>query len=461
MTTKKWIPIVVAAMLLVLPAAAEKQAPPAGGTPKDFKLPATRSFVLDNGLRVTFVQYGALPKVAVSVRLRSGNLNESAEQVWLADLVGDLMQEGTLTKNAEQLAAAFASMGGELSVSTGADVSSFGSDVLSEFGPRALALIAEVVRQPALPASEIDRLKADMARNLSIQTSQPGSQAGSKFAALIYGDHPYGRMFPTEEMIESYDAEAVNGFYAANFGAGRSHVIVVGKFDEAAMEQVVGQAFGDWDAGAEPLISVPKTSSRRAVHLIDRTDAPQSTLRIGLPVVDPSHPDYIPLRVTNTLLGGYFSSRITANIREDKGYTYSPGSSVSSRYRASHWVQSADVTTADSGAALKEIFYEIDRLRAEAPPAEELRGVQNYMAGIFVLRNSSRGGIVGQLAFVDLHGLSASYLTSYGKSDSAVTPEVVREMAEKYLRPEEMAVVVVGDRSQVKEQLRPYGKLIE
>ena len=119
MTMKKWITIVVAALLLALPAAAEKQAPPQGGTPKDFKLPAKNSFTLDNGLRVTLVQYGALPKVAVSVRLRSGNLNESAEQVWLADLVGDLMQEGTASNSAEQLAAAFAGMGGELNISTG------------------------------------------------------------------------------------------------------------------------------------------------------------------------------------------------------------------------------------------------------------------------------------------------------------------------------------------------------
>lgn len=348
-----------------------------------------------------------------------------------------------------------------MNISTGSDVSTVGADVLSEFGPEALGLLAEVVRRPALPESVIERLKADMLRDLSIQTSQPGSQAGRKFAALLYGDHPYGRMFPTEEMIESYDADAVRGFYAANFGAARTHVIVVGKFDATAMEQVARQAFGDWEAGADPLIAVPKISSRRAVHLIDRPAAPQSTLRIGLPVVDPSHPDYIPLQVTNTLLGGYFSSRITANIREDKGYTYSPGSSVSSRYRAAHWVQSADVTTADTGASLKEIFYEIDLLRGEAPSAEELRGVQNYMAGIFVLRNSSRGGIVGQLAFVDLHGLSESYLTSYVKSVYAVTPEVVREMAEKYLRPAEMAVVVVGDRSQIVQQLAPFGKLID
>jgi len=208
------------------------------------------------------------------------------------------------------------------------------------------------------------------------------------------------------------------------------------------------------------LINIPETQSKRAVHVVDRPDAPQSTLRIGLPVIDPANPDYLPLSVTNTLLGGFFSSRVTSNIREDKGYTYSPRSSISTNYRTSHWTQSADVTTAVTGASLKEIFYEIDRLQNEPPSPEELEGVQNYIAGVFVLRNSSRGGIVGQLANVELHGLSDDYLTTYVKRVYAVTPEDVRTMAEKYLRDDEMTIVVVGDKSQIEAQLKPFGELV-
>jgi predicted Zn-dependent peptidase len=197
----------------------------------------------------------------------------------------------------------------------------------------------------------------------------------------------------------------------------------------------------------------------RSVHLIDRPGAPQATLRVGLPAVDPSNPDYMALLVTNALLGGSFGSRITANIREDKGYTYSPFSTVSVRYRAAHWVQTADVSIEHTGDSLAEIFKEIERLREEPPSAEELEGIQNYLAGIFVLQNSSRGGIIGQLANLRLHGLGDDYLTNYVDNVYAVTPRRVQEIAKRYLRPDAMKIVVVGDRSTVAPQIGRYGEI--
>jgi predicted Zn-dependent peptidase len=186
----------------------------------------------------------------------------------------------------------------------------------------------------------------------------------------------------------------------------------------------------------------------------------QSTIIVGLPVVDPSNPDYVPLVVTNTLLGGYFSSRVTANLREQKGYTYSPYSQVSTRYRDAYWAQNADVTTAVTGASLKEIFFEVDRLQAEAPSADELKAVQSYLGGTFVLQNSSRSGIVTQLEFVDLHGLPESYLTDYVRRVQAVTPAVVRDIAARYIDDSKATIVVVGDRKVIEEQVRPFGAVM-
>jgi predicted Zn-dependent peptidase len=176
-----------------------------------------------------------------------------------------------------------------------------------------------------------------------------------------------------------------------------------------------------------------------------------------MPVPDPSSPDFVPLLVTNALLGGSFGSRITSNIRERKGYTYSPRSLVSDRPKDAHWVEIADVTTKDTGASLKEIFAEIDRLRSEPPPAAELQGIQNYLAGTFVLQNSSRAGIIGRLQFLDLHGLPDAYLTGFVARVHAVTPEDVTRIAKTYLKPEETTIVVVGDRKEIDEQLKPFG----
>lgn len=174
-----------------------------------------------------------------------------------------------------------------------------------------------------------------------------------------------------------------------------------------------------------------------------------------------SNPDYPALSVTNALLGGSFGSRITRNIRENKGYTYSPSSSVSNRYRDSYWAQSADVTTDVTGASLKEIFFEVDRLRSEPPSVDELRGIQNYLAGIFVLQNSSPSGIISQLRFLDLHGLKRDYLENFVKRVHAVTPAEVMRIAQTYIRPDQMTIVVVGDKSKVASQLLPYGLTME
>ncbi len=455
--------VAACALALAAPAGAlaQNEQPPAGGEPKDFRLPEPETVRFENGMRVTLVPYGVLPKVTSTLVVRAGNIDEAPDQVWLADLTGDLMQEGTTTRTAEEVAQAAASMGGGLNVGVGMDQTTVSLDVLSEFGPDAVRLIAEVTRHPRLPASEIERLKTDRVRQLSIARQQPQQMALERFRRALYGDHPYGRVFPAEAMLRGYTIEQVRRFHGEQFGAARAHLYVVGRFDAGAMKAAARQAFGDWEAGTAPTTKVPTPQSARKIHLIDRPGAAQSTVYLGLPVIDPSHDDYVRLFVTNALLGGSFASRITANIREDKGYTYSPFSQVSTRYRDAYWVEVADVTTAVTGASLQEIFGEIDRLQQEPPAAPELEGIQNYVAGTFVLQNSSRGGIIGQLAFLDLHGLTQAYLTNFVRNVYAVTPEDVRRITSSYLDDDRMTIVVAGDREQIADQIREFGEIVE
>jgi zinc protease len=450
--------ILALAALVAAPLTAEKQAPPQPGKPKDFQLPARREVVLPNGIPVILVPYGTVPKVTIRLAVRTGNIDEGPDQVWLAALVGDLLTQGTATRSATEIAQAAARMGGSLDVSVGEDRTDIAGDVLSESGPEMARLIADVVRHASLPEKELTRLKGDRARQLSIAKSQPQQLASEKFRAVLYGDHPYGRLFPTPEMLQGYTAAQVRAFVDQNFGAARSHIYVAGRFDSKGMEDAIRESFGDWKRGAPPAARPPQPKSERAVHQVDRPGAVQSTLYVGMPVIDPSNPDYVPLLVTNVLLGGSFASRITSNIREQKGYTYSPTSQLSVRYRDGFWVEIADVTTKDTGASLKEIFGEIARLAAEPPSAKELLGFQNYLAGTFVLQNSSRAGIIGQLAFVDLHGLPADYLTGFVQKVYSVTPAQVQQMTAKYIRGDRAAIVVVGDRKVVDEQVTPFAK---
>lgn len=436
---------------------AQKQQPPAPGTPRNFTLPATRTFALPNGMQVTLIPYGTVPKTWMQLVVRSGNANEAANQVWLADITGDMMEEGTKTRTASQVAGEAAGIGGSINVSVGADESSIAGSALSEFAPRMATLIADVALNPRFPETELGRLKTDRLRTLAQSKVQPSALAMERFRSVLYSDHPYGRIFPTEATINAFDIAQVRKFYGDNFGAGRAHLYVAGKFDAATTEAAIRSAFAGWARGSAAPNNIPKPVSRKSVYLIDRPGAVQSTLLLGLPVLNASNPDYPALVVTNALLGGSFGSRITRNIRENKGYTYSPSSSVSNRYRDAYWAQSADVTTDVTGASLKEIFFEIDRLRSEPASVEELRGIQNYLAGIFVLQNSSPTGIISQLRFLNLHGLGREYLETYVKRVHALTPADITRIAQTYLKPDQITIVVVGDKSKVASQLVPYG----
>ena len=436
--------------------AQEKETPPQGGEPKDFTLPERQVVKLDNGLELVMVPYGVVPKATINITVKTGNIHEEENEIWLSDLAGDLMKEGSARLSSKEIADKMAGMGGDLNIGVGQHTTVLSSSVLYEFTPEAIRLMADVLTQPKFPESELDRLKNDRKRNLSVTMSRPQPQASQAFYAQLYPDHAYGRIFPTEEMIDGYTLEDIKAFYDQNFGAKRTTVYVAGKFNAKAVENAVRDAFSSWKPGPEPQYTPATPTTSGQVTILDRPGAPQSTLMLGLPVADPSDKDYIALDVMNSLLGGSFSSRITSNIREDKGYTYSPSSNINDKYRSAIWYEQADVTTQFTGPSLHEITKEIERLQEEAPSKEELEGIQNYEAGIFVLQNSTPGGIINQLVFLDIHDLDDTFLTNKVKNIYAITPENVQEMAKKYIDPSKMTIVIVGDKKVIDQQIKDY-----
>lgn len=461
MKTIKYICSLTLLTFFCLPTFAQKQTPPEGGTPRDFQLPAKKLNTLPNGLKSTLVEYGAIPKVNISVIIKTGNIHEGPNEVWLADLTGNLMREGTTTMDFKTISKKVAGMGGTVTVATGLNQMTISGSVLSEFAPDLIKILADIIINPAFPASEVDRLKNDLKRNLTVQKSVPQNQATEKFRSIIYKDHSYGRYFPTEEMLNSYTLDMAKAFYDKNLGAKRTVVYAVGKFNEAAVNKAIEEAFGKWKPGPEVDYPVAKPVTSNEVAVIDRPNAPQTTVILGLPTLDPSKPDYLALEITNSILGGSFGSRITSNIRENKGYTYSPFSTINAGYRAAIWYEQADVTTEHTGASLNEISKEIKRLQSEAPSKDELMGIQNYEAGIFVLRNSTPGGITNQLNFLDLHGLDDSYLTNRVKNIYGVTPEKVQQMAKDHFKYENMTLVLVGDKKQLDKQMKAHQETLK
>jgi len=431
---------------------------PRPGRPAPFALPHLHTFALENGLRATLVEAGAVPSVSLRLVLRAGAV-DAGGATWLERLLAEYLKEGAGDLDTAGLASTAAGLGGRLNVSADADTIALSITVLSEFAAEAVRLLGEVAMRPRLPASELDRLRADLARELDVARAEPSLLASDRFQRALYGDHPYGPVLPTED-VRALNLDAVRALFENNVGPRRAHLLAAGRLDSVALARTVEDVFSGWSVDAPDVAPNAWPSSQRLIHAVHRPGAEQSTVIIGLPVIAPIHPDYVALVVTNALLGGAFNSRITRNIREDKGYTYSPRSSITALRYASHWAQVADVTTAVTGASLQEIVAEIEGLRAAAPPRDELAAIQAYVAGSQTMRYATPAGIVGQLAFLDLHRLDRGYAERFVDRVYAVDPATVQRIAREYLRVEEMTIAVAGDLEVVREQLTPFGEIV-
>jgi predicted Zn-dependent peptidase len=332
-------------------------------------------------------------------------------------------------------------------------------NVLSERAADAIALVANVAQRPAYPDSELARVKANWNRRLAVALTQPGTLADAALDRAYYGtDHPYGRVLPTTAQFGGYTTAQLKAWHAANYGAKRSHLYIAGKFDAAAVRAAVAKAFGGWAAGPDRLVLPPSPKPGPQVLLIDRPGAPQSTINIAFAAPKAGSAGDIPMRVSNALLGGSFSSRITRNIREAKGYTYSPRSGVDFFPHNSMWTFVADVTTASTGASLTEVFKEIRTLQTTPPGDEEAAGMRQYMAGLFVIQNSTAASLVNSLATRDSLGLPRDWMDNYVPATLAVTPAQLSE-ATRAFALDKLTLVVVGDLKVITPQLQALPEL--
>jgi len=378
---KKLTSILIFAAVISTGAMAQKQTPPEGSKPKDFKLSEKKTLSYPNGLKSTFVTYGSIPKVSVSLIIKTGNIHEEKNQTWLADLTGKMLKEGTSSMDFKLLSKKAASIGGSINVSVGVEQVTIGGSVLSEFAADFITMLSDLAMNPAFPASELERIKTDMKRDLAVQKGVPQNIAEEKFFQAMYKDHPYGRYFPTEAMISSYTLPMVKNFYDKNFGAKRSVIYVVGNFDESAVKAAIEKGLAKWKPGPGLVYPPVNLVAKKDTAIIDRKGAPQTTLMIGLPVLTPKDKDYVAQVITNSLLGGSFGSRITSNIRENKGYTYSPYSYVQNRHGGSIWVETADVTSEHTIASLNEIKKEIKRLQQSSHRKMSWKGFNDTKQG--------------------------------------------------------------------------------
>ncbi len=412
-------------------------------------------------MRMALVQSGTVPIVALRLVIEAGSAHLHPSQAWLDRLTHDFLREGSATHDREAFAGALAAMGGSLDVEGDEHTTVLRTQVLAEHAAEAASLLIGLARAPRFPAEETPRLIADQQRWAEIAEQEPQWRAHAAFRTALFGAHPYATVLPHAASLASFTAADVRAFWERHTGAARSLLLAAGKFDPSAVVEAAAKASDGWTTPAVDGIAPAQPRTSRVVRFVPRAGSEQSTLRIGVPVPAPGHGDYIALEVANALLGGSFSSRITQNIREQKGYTYSPSSQISTRPRDAYWAESADVTTPVTAPALSEILGEVERLRTEIPTEAEVLGITNYVAGLFAIRGATLSGLLDHLEFLALHDLDDSYTIEYDARVRAVSPREVWRVARDYLRPERLTIVVVGDPSAVRADLDQFGTVLE
>jgi zinc protease len=428
-------------------------------------LPAVQRRKLSNGLEVLVVEHHELPVVSMNLVMKMGAAGDPAGKAGLASLTADMLDEGTATRSSLDISDQLARIGASLNIGAGWDSTTAGLRTLTRHLDRALEIYSDVISNPAFPDKDLQRLRATRLAALRQQRDSPDAIAGLVFQTVLYGrNHPYGHPLTGDETsLGSLSGEDVRGFYETYYRPNNSSLIVVGDVKPDEVVAKLEKAFTGWKSAHVPAVDVtaaPVQRDHSTIYLVDRPGSVQSIIQIGQVGVPRSSPDYFPLFVMNRILGGASSARINLNLREDKGYTYGASSAFSFRRGAGPFVAAAPVQGFSTKESVMEFMKELRGIRGEMPvsPAE-LDGAKQSIVRGFPRGFETPDQIANALELIVTYDLPDTYFNSYIERVQAVTLEDVNRVANRYLQPDRMAVVIVGDRKSIEQPLRSLDDL--
>jgi len=436
----------------------DRSKPPALGPIRPLKLPPVQKLRLGNGVPVLLVEQHEVPVVQLNVVARAGAGADPRDKPGLASLTADMLDEGAGARTSLQISDELDYLGADLQARAGWDSTAVTLHVpLKRFGS-ALPIFADVALRPTFPASELERVRKDRLTELLQLRDEPSAIAAVAFANALYGrDHRYGApIIGTEASVRGFSRADLALFHERTFTPANSAIVVVGDVTAAVVQRELEGAFGGWKAPAgSPPAAVPAAPqvSARGIWIVDRPGSAQSEIRIGRIGPPRSTADYFPLTVMNTILGGSFTSRLMQNLREQHGYAYGARSRFDYRLSTGPFVASAAVQTDKTGPALTEFFKELDAIRKTVTDAEVAKA-KNYVALSFPSEVETTGDLAGKLEEQFVYGLREGWLDSYVANVQAVTLADVKRVAEQYVDPAKVAVVVVGDRQKIEAEIR-------
>ena len=434
--------------------------PPQPGPPRPYHFPDVTRKTLANGLRIMVAENHAAPLVAVRALVRSGAEHDLSANAGLASLTAELLDEGAGSRDAIRLAEDLGRLGASLGSGADWDASYVSLDVLSRNVDAALEIFADVVQRPMLPAPAFERVRGERLNELIQQRDEAAAIAGKRFANLLYGAGTYGNsVVGNTESVSALKASDIRSYYDTHYVPNNITIVVTGDIQAEPIVALIEKLFSNWPSKQEPAprpIS-PVTYGSSKLYLIDRPTAVQSEIRIGHLGVPRRCEDYFPLTVMNALLGGVFNSRINLNLRERHGYTYGARSAFAFRRQAGPFVVSAPVRNEVTLEAVQEVLAELRRIRTGDVEQQELDDTKNYLAGVFPATVQTASDIAGRLLDMDLYDLPQDYFDRYRENIMAVDDAAIGRVASKYIDPDRVLIVIVGNVTQIREPLGQLG----
>ncbi len=438
----------------------EAMLPKAGPNPK-FTLPAIEKTKLSNGLNVWVVRQSELPIVSMNLVINAGATLETADKSGVASMTASMLNQGTKSHSAIDIANSLQSIGTQINAGAGWDNSGVSMQTLTRNLDKSLDYYADIVTNPAFPDSEFTSLKNRTLSSFPQRKASATAVAAVVYDKVLYGDQPYSRQLGGDEKtIKAMSRDDLVRFYDAYYKPNNSTLIVVGDVQTADITARLEKAFANWKPGnvVPPTPTDEKMAAKPAIYLVDKPGAAQSSVQIGQVGIDRSNPDYYAVQVMNAILGGGSTGRLNMNLREDKGYTYGAGSRFTPRRGAGPFAASSEVQTVSTKEAIQEFMKELNGIRGGRPvTATELEVNKQSFIRRFPAGFETVGGISNQLANLVTYDLPDSYFNDYIAKINAVTIDDVNRVANKYLDPSKMAIVIVGDRKVVEPGLKELG----
>jgi predicted Zn-dependent peptidase len=430
------------------------------GEPRPAPVPEVHERTLPNGLRLVVVPRPGVPLVELRLRVpfAASAARQAATHVARTSVLSGAVLLGTAAHDQLEIAQLLQAHGGELSVSADADRLLFSTTMLPDgLGP-VLGVLAELLTDATYPARPVDAERDRVVERIRIARSQPGVIARNALAARRYGQHPYAPQLPSPELIAAVTPAALRKLHRDRVLPAGSTLVLVGDVDPTAATDAVGTALAGWVAEGKAVTAAPLPAVVPVpLELVHRPGAVQSNLRLGGPAPGRTDPELPAVRLASMVFGGYFSSRLVENIRERRGYTYSPRSGVEHLMAGSSFTVDADVATAVTGPALLETWYELGRMALTPVTEAELESARRYLLGTLALGTATHAGLASTLSALFGAGLSAEWLADHQRALATTGIDEVTEASRRWLSPSGLTAVVVGDADQAADPLRALG----